>query len=160
MTTCIPHFHSPSSCMFWGLSSVSLTQYQRPCSPMALTEPGLTRRDRLSHVAGDAPLACCLSLPLIAVSWMQPDNELRRRCECPFLSMTPDARVQEHYRCYSCSSQFILPVSVTCCAKGQWPYQWVFHPCCLCQFLFYQNDQKLCQHNISTFSLKEMVLIC
>lgn len=68
---------SPSSCLIWGLSSVSVTQYHRPCSPMALTEPGLTRRDRLSHVAGDALLACCLSLHLTAVSWMQPDNGLR-----------------------------------------------------------------------------------
>ncbi len=91
---------------------VSVTQYQRPCSLMALTEPGLTRRDRLSHVAGDAPLACCLSLHLTAVSWMQPDIGLRRRCECPFLSMTPDARVQEHYSRYSCSGHFILPVGV------------------------------------------------
>lgn len=44
----------------------------------------LTRRDRLSHVAGDAPLACCLSLHLTAISWMQPDNRLRKRCEWAF----------------------------------------------------------------------------
>lgn len=79
---------------------------------MALTELGLTRRDRLSHVAGDAPLACRLSLHLTAVLWMQFDNGLQRRCECPFLSMTPDARVQEHYSRCSRTGQFILPVGV------------------------------------------------
>lgn len=45
---------------------------------------GLTHADRLSHVAGDAPLACCLSLHLTAASWMQPDIRLWKCCECPF----------------------------------------------------------------------------
>lgn len=47
---------------------------------------GLTCRDRLSHVAGDAPLACCLSLHLTTDSWMQSDIRLQKRCECPFSS--------------------------------------------------------------------------
>lgn len=102
---------------------------------MALTEPGLTRRDRLSHVAGDAPLACCLSLHLTAVSWMRPDNGLRRRCESPFLGVTPDARVQEHYSRYSGSGRFILPVGVRLHLRpvvlrgerAQWPVAlWAF----------------------------------
>lgn len=111
MTICTPPPHTLSSSTLYawsgGLSSVSVTQYQCPCSLIALTEPGLTHKDRLSHVAGDAPLACCLSLYLTAVSWMQPDKGLRRRCKCPFLSMTPDVRVQEHYSCYSCSGRLI-----------------------------------------------------
>lgn len=91
------NMHRPLSspaliCLIWGLSSVSVTQYRHPCSLMALTGPGLTRKDRLSHVAGDAPLACCLSLNLTAVSW-PPWGA----ASAPFLSMTPDARVQERY---------------------------------------------------------------
>lgn len=126
-----PPLPSPSSCLIWGLSSVSVTQDQRPCSFMALTEPGLTRRDRLSHVAGDAPLACCLSLHLTAVSWMQPDNGQQRHYECPFFSVTLDARVQEHYSRYSCSSLFIYTLwcqagFVTCCATREWEHQWLF----------------------------------
>lgn len=107
-----PTFFPHTLCLIWGLSSVSVTQYRCPCSLMALTEQGLTHKDRLSHVAGDAPLACCLSLYLTAVSWMRPDKGLQRRCKCPFLSMTPDARVQEHYSCYSCSGHFIRRVGV------------------------------------------------
>ena len=57
--------------------------------PMALFPHGpdwarLTHRDRLSHVAEDAPLACCLSLHLTAASWMQLDIRLWKRCECPY----------------------------------------------------------------------------
>lgn len=86
----IPHFPHffPHHCLIWGLSTVSVTQYQWPCSLMALTGPGLTRRDKLSHVAGDAPLACRLSLHLCGVLWMQPDNGLRRHCDCPFPHVT------------------------------------------------------------------------
>lgn len=78
--TFFPHTLYP----IWGLSSAPVTQYRHPCSLMALTEPGLTRKDRLSHVAGDAPLACCLSLNLTAVSWppCQPDIGPQRSCKC------------------------------------------------------------------------------
>ena len=123
-----PPLSTPSSCLIWGLSSVSVTQYQRPCFLMVLTERGLTRRDRLSHAAGDAPLACCLSLHLTAVSWMQSDNGLRRRCECLFL--------QHDTRCQSSrtlkSLQLLRPVYstrwcraafVTCWAKREWAHQ-------------------------------------
>jgi len=51
-----------------------------PSWPCSLTEPGLTRRDRLSHVAGDAPLACRLSLPphrsLVDAAWQRATEAL------------------------------------------------------------------------------------
>lgn len=112
-TTCPP---PPLS--FCGLSSVWVTQYHRPRPLVVLTGSGLTQKDRLSHAAGDAPLACRLSLYLNAVLWMQPDKGLQRRCKCPFLTMTPDVGVQEHY---SYPGWFILcigimlPESVTWC---------------------------------------------
>lgn len=146
-----PPLSSQSSCLIWGLSSVSVTQYQRPCSLMALTEPGLTRRDRLSHVAGDAPLACCLSLHLTAVLWMQPDNGLRRRCKCPFPQY--DTRCQSSRTLKSLqllrpvySTRWCRATFVTCCAKGEWAHQW---PCGVFIFLLYQNDKNLNQ-NISS----------
>lgn len=93
-----------------GLSSVSVTQYRRPRPLVVLTGSGLTQKDRLSHAAGDAPLACRLSLYLNAVLWMQPDKGLQRRCKCPFLTMTPDVGVQEHY---SYPGRFILCIGIT-----------------------------------------------
>lgn len=58
---CSPEHKSsrPATFSAWSgwLSSVAVTQCRRPCSLMALTEPGLTHWDRLSHVAGEAPLA-------------------------------------------------------------------------------------------------------
>lgn len=98
-----PTFSPHTLCLIWGLSSAPVTQCRHPCSLMALIEPGLTRKDRLSHVAGDAPLACCLSLNLTAVSWppCQPDTGATEELQVlPFLSMTPQARVQEHYSYY------------------------------------------------------------
>lgn len=128
MTTCkLPPLLSPSSCLILGLSSVSVTQYQRPCSLVVLTELGLTRRDRLSHVAGAAPLACCLSLHLTAVSWMQPDNRLRRRCECPFPQH--DTRCQSSRTLQSLqslrplySTRWCRAAFMTCCARGERAY--------------------------------------
>lgn len=101
-------FYACTLLSIWGLSSVSVTQYRRPRPLVALTGSGLTQKDRLSHAAGDAPLACRLSLYLSGVLWMQADKRLQRRC--PFLPLTPDVRVQEHY---SCSGQFILCVGIT-----------------------------------------------
>lgn len=117
-----PPRSTPSSCLIWGLSSVSVTQYQRPCFLMVLTERGLTRRDRLSHAAGDAPLACCLSLHLTAVLWMQSDNGLRMRCECLFLQH--DTRCQSSRTLKSLqllrplySTRWCRAAFVTCWAK-------------------------------------------
>lgn len=80
--TYFPHFF-PLHRLIQGLSSVSVTQYQWPCSLIALTGPGLTRRDMLSHVAGDALLACCLSLHLFGVLWMQPDKKATEELRLP-----------------------------------------------------------------------------
>lgn len=134
----LPPLLSQSSCLIWGLSSVSVTQYQWPCSLMVLTEPGLTRRDRLSHVGGDAPLACCLSLHLTAVSWMQPDSGLRRGCECPFPQH--DTRCQSSRTLQSLrllrpvySTRWCRAAFVTRCARGEWAHHCgFFHHCFFC----------------------------
>lgn len=106
-----PPLSLPAPCSrICGLSSVSVTQYRRPRPLVALTGSSLTQKDRLSHAAGDAPLACRLSLYLNAVLWMQPDKGLQRLCKCPFLTMTPDVGVQEHY---SYPGRFILCIGIT-----------------------------------------------
>lgn len=138
----LPPLSSPSSCLIWGLSTMSVTQYKRPCSLMALTEPGLTRRDRLSHVAGDAPLACCLSLHLTAVSWMQSDKGLRRRCECLFLSMTQDAMFKNTKVVTVAQASLFYPLVSSCICDllcrggvGTPAALWVFHHCTFCPFV-------------------------
>lgn len=82
-TTCPPQppLSLPELCSrICGLSSVSVTQYRRPRSLVVLTRSGLMQKDRLSHAAGDAPLACRLSLYLNAVLWMQPLPNHDTRC--------------------------------------------------------------------------------
>lgn len=142
--TYFPHFF-PLRCLIQGLSSVSVTQYQWPCSLIALTGPGLTRRDRLSHVAGDALLACCLSLHLFGVSWMQPDKRLRRSRGCPFPQRDTRCRSSRTLR----SLQLLRSVYSTrwCraafarCDKGEWA-----HRCGLflfsCWFVLYNHTKQ------------------
>lgn len=119
-TTCppTPPLSLPALCSrICGLSSVSVTQYRRPRPLVVLTGSKLTQKDRLSHAAGDAPLACRLSLYLNAVLWIQPDKGLQRRCKCPFLTMTPDVGVQEHY---SYPGRFIPCIGITLRQSVTW----------------------------------------